>query len=847
MNTKTTLLLAFSLVAMVLLYYVVQSRPGAAEGDTLPAPAFASSSTTRDLFEKKLGDITKVVCRRKDGEEWVFEKDTETSDIGQPVWRMTSPLEMKCVRWEVEKFGNRLGNVKYELSYAPGEAGAITAADAGLDPPEAVVTLTDADGKTVTVEIGKPASNRETYVRLAGSYEICVGQTNLKGLIKDKALEYREKQLWNFKSESVTRVEIIDRSEAEAPLSYTFARDGARWMMESPVTARATSKVDDMVSAMSRLRAVQWSDDRPDTLGMYGFKPPALTVRATVEEEVPIPEPPASASAISQTPEPPASAGAISQLQDPEEADAEEDADDEPADPKTELRITVFELHLSDQSPIGQETKTFMRIADENAVATVMKSTADKFRPVMSEWREMRITMADTSAATRIELTTPEGSATLVKNDGAWSFESDGGRAEESAVSDILKAVGDLTAVVYVDEKSTAAFGLDQPQAEIRLTIPGVEGVERIVVGGYTDEKTKRLVYVRRNELASIGKVRRADVAKLLQGPRVYRDRTVVDVLPSRFERITLSTENRFVGGKDEVTLERSDNTWNMTGPVAADVREDEMDKLVEALAGLRAEQVIAESGEASAYGLHAPEVTIVLTYKPPVEYRIETPTAEPSGPPQPPLPKGGDVGVEDDNDKVEAAVPVEVQPPSQTVELSVTQHDGKYYAKRSDRGTVYEVTGEFYKQLLAEYRIDRIIEFDEARVRRFSIRKGDETHVFEKRDDRWIYQAEPDLPLDAKKVDNLLLQVRDLRTNRYVRHVVDDLSTYGLSAPLREVTVTLDDGAVHVLWISDKTGGKGTDRGFYATVRDGSGVFLLTADSARRFEVSLDELEKLP
>ena len=67
------------------------------------------------------------------------------------------------------------------------------------------------------------------------------------------------------------------------------------------------------------------------------------------------------------------------------------------------------------------------------------------------------------------------------------------------------------------------------------------------------------------------------------------------------------------------------------------------------------------------------------------------------------------------------------------------------------------------------------------------------------------------------------------------------------MSAPLREVTVTLDDGAVHVLWISDKTGGKGTDRGFYATVRDGSGVFLLTADSARRFEVSLDELEKLP
>lgn len=811
MNTKTTLYLAVVLVVLGASYYVLRSRPEPIDADTTPMRAVAASAATRDLLEDKLSNVVKVVCKHSDGREWVFEKDTETSEAGQDVWRMTSPMQMQCVRWEVDKFGNRLGNLQYELSYKPGEPGAVTAAQAGLQPPEATVTLTDADGRTATVEIGKPVSDRETYVRLAGSDEICVGKSDLRNLVKDRAVEYRDKQLWEFKPEDVTRVEIVDRSDADAPVSYAFSRDGARWMMASPVTARATSKVDDMLRAMSRLRAIEWHDDDPDKLVTYGLERASVSVRTTVEEEIPV--------------------------EKEEEAEGEE-GPEEPPETATETKVTVYELHLSDQSPIGEDTKTYMRVGDEHVVATVMKTTTDKFKPVMSEWREMRITPVNVNAATRIELTTPEGLATLVKKEGEWSFEPDGGRAEDSAVGDLLDAVGDLSAVVFIDEEPTdlASFGLDQPQAEIRLTIPGVEGVERITVGGYTDEKAKRLVYVRRNELASIAKVRTPDMVKLIEGPRVYRDRTVVEVLPSRFERIRLSTENRFLGGRNEVTLGRHDNTWSMAEPVVASVLEEQIDKLVEALGGLRAEQVVSEAGEPSAYGLHAPAVTVALTYKPPVEYRIEPPS---EGEPD----ESGEEG-----DKTKPAEPVEVQPPPRTLELMVARHDGKYYAKRSDRGTVYEMGEDFFKQLVAEYRTDRVMDFEDDEVRRLSIRKGDQSHVFEKKeDDGWVYQAEPDLPLDSKKLDNLLLQVRDLRTKRYVRHAESDLSAYGLSTPSHEVMVTLDDGSSQVLSVSDKRGNDGTDKGHFAAVKGHSGVFLLTADSVQRFEVSLDDLEEVP
>jgi len=138
-------------------------------------------------------------------------------------------------------------------------------------------------------------------------------------------------------------------------------------------------------------------------------------------------------------------------------------------------------------------------------------------------------------------------------------------------------------------------------------------------------------------------------------------------------------------------------------------------------------------------------------------------------------------------------------------------------------------------------------MDFEDDKVRRLSIRTGDRAHVFERQEDRWVYQTEPDLPLDSKKIDNLLLQVRDLRTDRYVSHIMDDPAMYGLTDPFHEVVIWLEDDTSRVLWVSSEQGDDGTrtNRGFYATVKGVDGVFLLTADSVKRFEISLDELEE--
>jgi hypothetical protein len=148
-----------------------------------------------------------------------------------------------------------------------------------------------------------------------------------------------------------------------------------------------------------------------------------------------------------------------------------------------------------------------------------------------------------------------------------------------------------------------------------------------------------------------------------------------------------------------------------------------------------------------------------------------------------------------------------------------------------------------FFDSLLAEFRTDAVLSFDESDVTRFSIRENETTHAFSRSDDRWTYEAEPDLPLEAAKVDQLLLRIKDLKTTRYVTHLGDDPAAFGLDAPAREVVISLGDGVSLILNISDKSS-NAPGGGVFATVTDASGVFLLSQDAVSRVGVILDALE---
>ena len=86
--------------------------------------------------------------------EQVFVSDDADEDAAAASWKMVEPAEAEVQAWQVREIASRIKRMKVAITYKPGQPGAVTAAEAGLEPPRAVVELTNKEGVVSEVEDG---------------------------------------------------------------------------------------------------------------------------------------------------------------------------------------------------------------------------------------------------------------------------------------------------------------------------------------------------------------------------------------------------------------------------------------------------------------------------------------------------------------------------------------------------------------------------------------------------------------------------------------------------------------------------------------------------------------------
>lgn len=852
MNFKTTLVLALVLVVALGILYLAGTGE---QPPSTPPTAPTTLLEDRPLIAEDFGEVLEVVCKRRDGQEWRFERQADEDDLGRAQWNMSAPLEVKATAWQIDGIVRKLKQLKYQIKYAPGSAGAVTAAQAGLEGAPSAVTLEAQSGATVTVEIGKDLSDRESYVRLAGAEDIYVVSPNLHNLLRKKAIEYRDQQLADFTAEHVKGVEIVDRPEEGEPVIYTLVRSDAGWTFETPSKASAVKdKIDAVVQSLSALRVTEWVEAEAADPSVFGLGEEGVTIRATIEEPV---EKEEEADQDEEQAE-------ESQQEETQEESPEPESPNE-AEPEPIIR--EFVVHLSRRSPLGQDTKVYVCRGDDRAVGTITKTVADRLMPNLSEWQDLRLTTAAVTSADRIELTTPQGGATFEKEQGKWVDAGGGEVVDGEAVSSLLSQLKNLKARSFVplEGESTASFGLDEPQAVIRLNVPGLPEAESFAVGGYTDAKTRRLVHVRHKQADSVAKVRVADVSELIRPPAEYRDRTIFDLKPDEIEQVTISRPDDLIDGVFAFTLARVEGDLRMIAPAPAKTSAEQVKKLAAALGKLKARRVVPATDPAQ-YGLDPPAITCRITHQPPeITKYIEVPVkpeqeegaaAEAAEGAQDRLDRSseepiGNEAVEEapatrPADKPKTKLKTEkYKPPAEVYELSISEHDQKVYAKRGDRPTIYEVARSLLKQLQAEYHDPVIFDFQESQAVSVTAPDAEGSPVeLRKVDDQWQSTAEPDLPIDPKKVADLLLRIKDLKTERFIAYGAADLAAYGLDQPWRSLVLELEDQTEVGLVVSPGRCEKDADKRHYAAVRGGADIFLLPDDAVERFVIDLAEFE---
>jgi hypothetical protein len=195
-------------------------------------------------------------------------------------WDVTKPAKQRADKPLVEELADALSRLRAEKIAAFGKKEDVFKAY-GLEPPEAVVTLTvgeKAEQKVLRfgkpVDPAKPAGDRYAAVDAPGAEAaVAVLPAALANKLLAPPVSFRDRTLVKFVDADKL---VLDRG----PRTVTFAKVNGTWKVTAPLAADAEqAALDDLVGELARLRASDWVADKPAPaeLKAFGLESPEAT------------------------------------------------------------------------------------------------------------------------------------------------------------------------------------------------------------------------------------------------------------------------------------------------------------------------------------------------------------------------------------------------------------------------------------------------------------------------------------------------------------------------------------------------------------------------------------------
>ena len=577
MNFRTTAVLLLLVVIGGAVYlFAPEETPDS--GDA--APTGAPTTRTNVLDPPPDSDsIVRAQLERPGADRLVFERSPNADDPAQfDDWRMLEPLPSDTETWVVTGLVSRIASLQSDASFSAGADGQLSAAAAGLAPPQAKFTIVDKDGKEFALEIGKQAAlSNNTYVRVAGSDTVHLVGFDLKREYEKDVNDYRRKTLCRFQSNDAVRVEIQHGDQR-----YELTRgDDKNWVINAPVKTYAQNdKIAALVGKLAGLRVEEFVEDAPQSLTAFGLDQPFLTMTVTTQTKRTLP---------------------------PEQ----NEASTQPAEPKFETVTNTFGLQIGWYADTKQERR-YVKLLDQPWIASVKQTDIDALVPALGQWRDPRVTRVTATDITAVELTVAGQTASLTKQGVVWSGTGDLAQADQAAVNALAEAFEDARALDYVDQPGAPSeYGLDNPRAELKVTTRGA--VEPLTLRIGSNTPSGRNTYVQVAGQASVLVISAKQADALIATPLSLRSRAIFSENVADMRRIELTR------GSQRFVLERQDGQWRMTEPDGAPPDPASLRELENDLSRLRAKQVVGKD-DFAAYGLAPPLLTVKFAVQKPTE-----------------------------------------------------------------------------------------------------------------------------------------------------------------------------------------------------------------------------------
>jgi hypothetical protein len=727
----------------------------------------------KQLWNIKAEDIAELHLQKegqneqlkREGAEWHIVEPFQATALPNQVDKIVKTLAApNCVRFEthiakelktygLDKPYLRVAVVSSELN---GRSKSGAEASGKNDTEKKDETHAKEKSKQHVLLIGQPtaAGASTRFAKLGDAEAVFVIDQTVAGPLDQSALDLLDRSILRLDPKSIIRIQ----SNIGAT-TLTLERDRETWRVQSgqvPPFAADKEVIEGLLKVLSNLQAQKFAAYGSQVnAAEYGFDKPTATI---------------TISTVSVEPNP--------------------NADKKPP-AKGEHKLILGKA-------VGKETGVhYARLDNGPGIAILSAAVVAELSHSYLDFVNRNLLEFDAAAVTALHRRMGNEELEIVKRDDGWRLIKPGDfRGDDATIDSLLEQVAHLRAqrVAAYQVKDLKPFGLDAPAATITLRLPpsGSKPVEHVLkIGKPVDEKSSRASPLERFVLAdgsnTVAVLDGPLASKLLGGPLQFRDRIL-----ARFADADKAILER---GPRKAVFAKVDGTWKLTEPLAADAEQTDMEDLVNALARLRAEELVAEKPtDLKPYGLDKPEV----------RWRFLS----------------GDKDV----------LALLVGAPEKTKQGEGPRH----YAKLANSDLIVLLDPVLSIKVLAEYRNRNIwTGLDAAQVERISFGYAQNPFVLEKVDNSWHVAGKPAVPIKAERVSETLDLLSRLKAERYIVDQGSDWKLYGLDPPHLTLEIQSASGK-KTLQVGRA---EGNSKNYYARVLEPnrSDVFLISeADAAK-------------
>ena len=480
--------------------------------------------------------------------------DTVTLQRDGDAWRLTAPIAARGNKGTVDEALTTILTAKIDREI---DATPASLADFGLEKPAAQVALTLKDGKQVGIDLGaKSPTGVWVYAREQGKPAVFVLSDSVLREATRPVVDFRDRTILSFERRDVSGVEVVTGAD-------TIVIEPApenKWRITRPVALAAdTAEMNDLLDKLATAKVKEFVADAPRSRQPYGLERP---VRISVHTG------------------------------------------------KDKDRATrTLLVGRSDA-----EKKGVYAMREGEASVLLLPEDVGKLIPRnVAAIRDKQLVDFERDRIARIEVESPKGAVTLVKEKDRWTIAApEALPADQVEAGALLARLKEVRAQAFLsDDASGIPRYLPKATVKLTLTEQGGGSPTTVLLAPSTERRGGQpSAYAAVAGKGPVVLVEGKALDDLARSVNDLREHALFSGLePKDIKRL------RVQAGGQTAVLERSGETdWKLLEPTKGAAKGPKVEDVLFSVRALRWKDIVSQGGEdAARFGLDAPSMEVVL------------------------------------------------------------------------------------------------------------------------------------------------------------------------------------------------------------------------------------------